>query len=114
SPRFWPVPRLLPFSLAFFQGLGKTGIFVRASLLYPSTFGLFGPNLLETLSILLSLTAGTMILVWIGELITEKGIGNGISLIIFAGIVSRVPQLVQQGFLTSSSSGGNSSGIVSI
>lgn len=41
--------------------------------------------------IILSLTAGTACLMWIGELITEKGIGNGISLIIFAGIVSRIP-----------------------
>ena len=38
-----------------------------------------------------------MILVWIGELITENGIGNGISIIIFGGIVSRIPQFVQQG-----------------
>ena len=87
---------------------------MRAGVLDATSFNLFGPNWLETLSILISLTAGTMVLVWIGELITEHGIGNGISLIIFAGIVSRVPQLVQQGFLTSSSSGGNSSGIVSI
>ncbi len=39
----------------------------------------------------ISLTAGTAFLMWLGELITDKGIGNGISLIIFAGIVSRVP-----------------------
>ncbi|MCL1872494.1 MAG: preprotein translocase subunit SecY [Clostridiales bacterium] len=39
----------------------------------------------------ISLTAGTAFLMWLGELITEKGIGNGISLIIFAGIVSRIP-----------------------
>jgi preprotein translocase subunit SecY len=60
---------------------------------------------------LLSLTAGTMILVWLGELITEKGIGNGISIIIFGGIVSRIPSFVQQGYTTTTSSGG---GIVSI
>ena len=40
------------------------------------------------------MTAGTMFLVWIGELITEKGIGNGISIIIFGGIVAGVPQFV--------------------
>lgn len=39
----------------------------------------------------LSLTAGTAFLMWLGELITDKGVGNGISLIIFAGIVSRIP-----------------------
>jgi preprotein translocase subunit SecY len=78
------------------------------------TFNLFGPNWLETLSILLSLTAGTMILIWIGEFITKHGVGNGISLIIFAGIVSRMPQLLQQGFLASTFAGGNGGGIVSI
>jgi preprotein translocase subunit SecY len=52
-----------------------------------------------------------MILVWLGELITEKGIGNGISLIIFAGIVSGLPGYIRQDFLTSSSSNG---GIISI
>ena len=43
------------------------------------------------LLIAVSLTAGTALLMWIGEMITEKGIGNGISLIIFAGIVARIP-----------------------
>ena len=43
------------------------------------------------------MTAGTVFLMWIGELITEFGIGNGISLIIFAGIVARLPQSLQQG-----------------
>lgn len=60
------------------------------------TFGLFR-NALETTSMLdnivviLSMVAGTALLVWIGELITEKGIGNGISLLIFIGIISRLP-----------------------
>jgi len=49
------------------------------------------PGIGSTLLIALSLTAGTAFLMWLGELITDKGIGNGISLIIFAGIVSRVP-----------------------
>src|SRR5439155_14300017 len=78
--RFSQITRLITVPLAFLQALGQTAIFVRAGVLDANTFGLFGPNWLETLSILLSLTAGTMILVWIGELITEKGIGNGISL----------------------------------
>src|SRR5256712_8622952 len=112
--RFSQITRIIAVPLAFLQALGQTAIFVRAGVLDPSTFGLFGPNWLETLSILLSLTAGTMILVWIGELITEHGIGNGISLIIFAGIVSRIPQLIQQGFLASTSTGGNGGGIISI
>jgi preprotein translocase subunit SecY len=54
-----------------------------------------------------------MILVWIGELITENGIGNGISIIIFGGIVSRIPSFIQSGF-TASSSSGSGGGIVSL
>ncbi|MPZ15099.1 MAG: preprotein translocase subunit SecY [Chloroflexi bacterium] len=53
---------------------------------------------LETLSIIISMVAGTMLLVWMGELITQNGIGNGISIIIFAGIVSALPQVIAQGF----------------
>ena len=45
----------------------------------------------ETLTQIVTLTAGSIVLMWLGELITEKGIGNGISFIIFAGIVSRAP-----------------------
>ena len=45
----------------------------------------------ETLTQLFTLTAGTVLVMWIGELITERGIGNGISFIIFAGIVARIP-----------------------
>ena len=47
---------------------------------------------LETLTQIITLTAGTVLVMWIGELITERGIGNGISFIIFAGIVARIPQ----------------------
>ncbi|HEX7497693.1 MAG TPA: preprotein translocase subunit SecY [Candidatus Limnocylindrales bacterium] len=48
----------------------------------------------ESLTMILSLTVGSIVLMWLGELITEKGIGNGISFIIFAGIVSRLPGTV--------------------
>lgn len=48
-------------------------------------------NVFTVLVLAISLTAGTAMLMWMGEMITEKGIGNGISLIIFAGIVSRIP-----------------------
>ena len=48
----------------------------------------------ETLTQIVSLTAGSVTLMWLGELITEKGIGNGISFIIFAGIVSRAPTAI--------------------
>jgi preprotein translocase subunit SecY len=112
--RLSQITRIMTVSLAFLQALGQLVIFTRVGVLDANTSNLFGPNWLETLSILLSLTAGTMILLWIGELITEHGIGNGISLIIFAGIVSRIPQLVQQGFVINMSTGGNGGGIVSI
>jgi preprotein translocase, SecY subunit len=49
------------------------------------------PGFMSYLIITISLTAGTAMLMWIGEMITEKGIGNGISLIIFCGIAARVP-----------------------
>jgi len=68
--------------LGFIQALGIS-VGLRSAVL--------NPGLASTLIIALSLTAGTAFLMWLGELITEKGIGNGISLIIFAGIVSRVP-----------------------
>jgi preprotein translocase subunit SecY len=56
--------------------------------------GFTGPDALPTLAAVISMTAGTMFLVWLGELITEKGIGNGISLIIFSGIVAGIPSLI--------------------
>src|SRR5712691_7190730 len=112
--RFSQITRIVTVPLAFLQALGQSAIFVREGVLDANTFSLFGPNWLETLAILLSLTTGTMILVWIGELITERGIGNGISLIIFAGIVSRIPQLISQGYLAATSTTGNGGGIISI
>ncbi|MEA3398874.1 MAG: preprotein translocase subunit SecY [Patescibacteria group bacterium] len=58
----------------------------------------------EFLSMVITITAGTIFLMWIGELITEKKIGNGISLLIFAGIVASLPQTVQQIIVTFSAS----------
>jgi len=56
-------------------------------------FGFSTPeNILPTVSVLVAMTAGMMFAIWLGELITEQGIGNGLSLIIFGGIVARVPQ----------------------
>jgi len=49
---------------------------------------------LETITMIFSLVAGTVLVMWIGELITERGIGNGISFIIFAGIVARIPSAI--------------------
>lgn len=56
-----------------------------------SNIGLSGDLLLPTIAMLFTLTAGTVFLVWLGERITERGIGNGISIIIFGGIVSALP-----------------------
>jgi preprotein translocase subunit SecY len=57
-------------------------------------FGLSGSSLLPTLTTILTMTAGTMFAIWLGELITEQGIGQGLSIIILGGIVARVPQSV--------------------
>lgn len=57
-------------------------------------------NPFDLIILILTLTAGTMLLVWIGDLVTEYGVGNGISLLIFVGIIGRFPQSVY-GFLAS-------------
>jgi preprotein translocase subunit SecY len=56
-------------------------------------------NMLPTTSMVLSMVAGTMFLVWLGELITEYGIGNGVSIIIFGGIVAGLPDQIGHGYL---------------
>ncbi|MDD4568763.1 MAG: preprotein translocase subunit SecY [Tepidanaerobacteraceae bacterium] len=56
------------------------------------------PGILSNIVVVISLTAGTAFLMWLGEQITDKGIGNGISLLIFAGIVSRLPASIYQLF----------------
>ena len=60
-------------------------------------------NPIQIASFIVTMTAGTMFLVWLGELITEKGVGNGISILIFAGIVSRIPVMVSQTLTTTTS-----------
>jgi preprotein translocase subunit SecY len=65
----------------------------------------FGMNV-GTLAMIFSMVAGTMFLVWLGELITERGLGNGLSLIIFGGIVASVPSIIGQGFLERDDAGG--------
>lgn len=80
--------------LALFQAVAQINIFrdpTTGVTIIPG-FGL-GANsdILITITVMAVMTAGTMFAIWIGELITEDGIGNGLSLIIMAGIVSRVP-----------------------
>ena len=85
----------VPIALA--QGYGQLVLLQQSGVI--TEVGFSGSALLPTLAALLSILAGTMFLVWLGELITEKGIGNGISLIIFAGIVAGLPGLLSQGFV---------------
>ncbi len=68
--------------LGFIQALGMA---------YGLRMAINDPGFFSILLIAITLTAGTVLLMWIGEQITAKGVGNGISLIIFAGIVSRIP-----------------------
>ncbi len=92
----------LTIPIAFFQSFGQLSI-LRQSGVLPTID--FGANL-PTVAMLVSMVAGTMFLVWLGELITERGLGNGISLIIFGGIVARFPQVIGQGFLERDEAGG--------
>ena len=61
---------------------------------------------LPTVAMVFALIAGTIFLVWLGEIITEYGIGNGISIIIFAGIVAGIPEMIGSGFLAKEQFGG--------
>ncbi len=83
---------LLTVPLALLQGFGQATLLQRQGVI--SNFGLAPATLLPTLATLSTLTAGTVFAIWLGELISEQGIGNGISLIIFGGIVARIPQNV--------------------
>ncbi len=87
----------LTVPIAIAQGFGQLILLQQSNVL--TNVGFTGPALLPTLAAIISMTAGTMFLVWLGEMITERGIGNGISLIIFAGIVAGFPGLITQGFL---------------
>ncbi|MDQ5851138.1 MAG: preprotein translocase subunit SecY [Chloroflexota bacterium] len=97
----------LTVPLALLQAYGQTLTIARATT-GSTGGGLFEPGFdfnifssaffLPTFTIILSMTAGTMLLIWMGELIDERGIGNGISMIIFGGIVARLFATVGQFF----------------
>ena len=78
--------RYLTVPMAFAQGYGFSVLLSANNVIPANPFFSF-----ETISLLLSFTAGTILLMWLGELISERGLGNGISFIIFAGIVGRIP-----------------------
>ena len=84
---------ILAVPMAALQAIGQINIFssfAGTPILKGSGFS--GPTLLPSLAVVFSMTAGTMFAIWLGELISEYGIRNqGLSLIIFAGIVARVP-----------------------
>jgi len=76
--------RMLTIPLAAFQAFGMYILLKNQRII-----ATFSP--LNLLSLIATMTAGTILLMWLGELISENGIGNGISLLIFAGIVGRLP-----------------------
>jgi preprotein translocase subunit SecY len=89
----------LTVPLAGLQGYGQ--------LIYLQREGVIASAaVLPMATMVVSLIAGTMFLVWLGERITEYGIGNGISIIIFGGIVAGLPQLIGSGFLAKENFGG--------
>lgn len=84
--------RYLTVVLAFVQSIGIT-----AGFNYLSQMGLIkNPSVSTYITLGVILTGGTMLLTWMGEQITDKGIGNGVSIIIFAGIIARFPNSVYQ------------------
>lgn len=88
--------RLATVPLAFLQAFGML------TLLTTSGFGIMtsDPTLFQKLMIVITMTTGTVFLMWIGELISERKIGNGISILIFAGIISQMPTSLQQLIVT--------------
>jgi preprotein translocase subunit SecY len=76
--------RMMTVPLAILQSIGMYALLRNQGIIV-------NLNVLSLISLAITMTAGTMLMVWMGELITERGIGNGISLLIFAGIISRLP-----------------------
>ena len=91
--KFNQYSRLLTVPLALLQSYGLLVILVRQQVLPPLDIWGYASSMIVA-------TGGTLFLMWLGELITEKGIGNGISLMIFAGIVASLPRSIQQEFFT--------------
>ncbi len=84
--------RIITVPLAIVQSIAFIYI-LRQSVLEGSTAGTATMNPMDWVIAVTAMTAGAVLLMWIGELITEQGIGNGISLVIFAGIVSQLPTM---------------------
>jgi preprotein translocase subunit SecY len=84
--------RYLTVPMAFLQAFGILSALNAQGVIPTRDFGLGNP---VSWVQMITMVAGAVVLMWLGELITEKGIGNGISFIIFAGIVSRAPAALQ-------------------
>ncbi len=84
--------------LAAFQGYAQLLLIQQLGGI--SEIGFTGGNALPTFATIISMVAGTMFLVWLGELISENGVGNGVSLIILGGIVAGLPGLIGRNVLT--------------
>src|SRR3989344_457450 len=87
--RFAQYSRLLSIPLAIIQGYAFIKLLQGQSILSPLYFNILVVDILV-------IVAGSVLLMWLGELATEFGVGNGISLIIFAGIISQLPQATSQ------------------
>lgn len=103
--RLSQITRYITVPLAMLQAFSQMAILVNLGAVSSSQFNLFdATTLVPTLATIATLTAGTMFLVWVGELITENGIGNGISLIIFANIVAGLPGTIGSSLVSSTGS----------
>ena len=87
------ITRYVTFALAIIQALGLYFMMRRTDGVLEYTTGFSG--ILAAITIIAVFTAGTAVVVWLGDRISEKGIGNGISMILFAGIISRGPAAAQ-------------------
>jgi preprotein translocase subunit SecY len=97
--------RILTLPLAVIQSFGMVLLIENTSKSITGSDLIGHPNFFQWMVMIITITSGSMLLMWIGELITEKGIGNGISLIIFCGIIARLPASIGQiGGLAKSSS----------
>ncbi|HSX41546.1 MAG TPA: preprotein translocase subunit SecY [Candidatus Saccharimonadales bacterium] len=88
--------RLLTIPLAIVESIGMVVLIRQSSVKISGTDIIGNPSLYQWFLMISVMTAGTIFLMWLGELITEKGIGNGISLLIFAGIMARLPSSAGQ------------------
>lgn len=91
--------RIITLPLAIIQSIAFIYI-LRQSVLAGNTTVLSDPTIFEWIIAVGAMTAGSMLLMWLGEIITEQGVGNGLSLLIFAGIISQIPTFGQF-FITS-------------